>query len=148
MKSKSCARLKRWSNCRPFWSIHQRDPESDIDFYSFIVKIRPEIIRPHVIVVLQAGKPVALVAARIETAGRTCGSATRFFGGPKSGGWRFSTAVSWRQTNPEVSELVVGNYCGRCGKRKPIAFVERHPAQFRFEQIAESCSQLALPRLP
>jgi len=58
--------LEAIESLRPFWVALKSDPESDIDFVSFIVGIRPEIIRPHVLVVLEAGKPVALLAGRLE----------------------------------------------------------------------------------
>lgn len=53
---------------REAWSSVQCFPESDIDFVSFLIKSRPEIIRPHVIVVQEHGKPVTLLAARLEDA--------------------------------------------------------------------------------
>ena len=58
--------LEAMEEVRDAWLTMQRSPESDIDFVSFIVGIRPEILRPHVIVVYREGKPVALVAGRIE----------------------------------------------------------------------------------
>jgi CelD/BcsL family acetyltransferase involved in cellulose biosynthesis len=51
---------------RANWTSMQRHPESDYDFFVFIGKIRPEIIRPHVVVVYQDGVPVSLLAARLE----------------------------------------------------------------------------------
>lgn len=51
---------------RNAWSRMQRHPEADLDFCSFIGKIRPEIIRPHVIVVFKDGEPVSLLAGRLE----------------------------------------------------------------------------------
>jgi len=58
--------LEEAERMRSVWSAMQWSPESDIDFVSFIVDIRPEIIRPHVVVVLEASKPVALLAGRLE----------------------------------------------------------------------------------
>ena len=58
--------LEAIESLRAFWSTLQGDPESDIDFVSFIVRARPEIIRPYVLLVLESGMPVALLAARLE----------------------------------------------------------------------------------
>ncbi|EEF62371.1 GNAT family N-acetyltransferase [Pedosphaera parvula] len=51
---------------RPIWSAFQRTPEADIDFVQFIIRMRSEILRPHVIIIYEDGKPISLVAARIE----------------------------------------------------------------------------------
>jgi ribosomal protein S18 acetylase RimI-like enzyme len=51
---------------RLFWSSIQREPEADIDFYLFIVNLRPEIIRPCIVVAYKNGRPVTLLAGRIE----------------------------------------------------------------------------------
>lgn len=51
---------------RDIWTGMQWSPESDIDFFSFIVKSRPEILHPLVLVVWENDRPVALVAGRIE----------------------------------------------------------------------------------
>lgn len=58
--------LEEVEQLRGAWHSMQWNPESDIDFVSFIVKVRPEIIRPHVIVVYRNGQPVTLLAARLE----------------------------------------------------------------------------------
>ena len=51
---------------RSAWTEMQRSPESDIDFFSFIINIRPEVIQPYVLVVCKDGKPVSLIAGRLE----------------------------------------------------------------------------------
>jgi CelD/BcsL family acetyltransferase involved in cellulose biosynthesis len=58
--------LEEVEHIRNVWSAMQWCPESDIDFYSFIVKVRPEIVRPHVLVVYRHGQPVAIFAGRVE----------------------------------------------------------------------------------
>jgi Acetyltransferase (GNAT) domain len=58
--------LEEVEELRHFWSSVQRDPEGDIDFYLFIVNLRPEIIRPCIVVAYKNGNPVTLLAGRIE----------------------------------------------------------------------------------
>lgn len=60
--------LEEVEQLRSIWSAMQwnPDPESDLDFVSFIIRSRPEIIRPHVLVVFDAGKPIALIVGRLE----------------------------------------------------------------------------------
>lgn len=41
-------------------------PNADIDFYLTIVGVREEVLRPHIILVEDSGKAVALVAGRLE----------------------------------------------------------------------------------
>jgi hypothetical protein len=45
------------------WSCH---PNSDIDFYLTIQRLRPAILRPHIIVVYRQGRPEAMLVGRIE----------------------------------------------------------------------------------
>jgi len=59
-----------------FWQSIQCYPESDFDFCQMILKSRPEILRPHVLVVYQDDMPISLVAP-----GRPAGSAPR---GPRA----------------------------------------------------------------
>jgi hypothetical protein len=51
---------------REFWASMQTDPESDPDFVSFIIRSRPEILRPYVIVLYKNGSPVSLLVGRVE----------------------------------------------------------------------------------
>jgi len=51
---------------RSTWSGMQSHPNADIDFFSLIVRTRPEIVRPHVIVVFEEGRPITIVAGRLE----------------------------------------------------------------------------------
>jgi CelD/BcsL family acetyltransferase involved in cellulose biosynthesis len=58
--------LKEVEQIRESWSALQWNPESDIDFYSFIVNVRPEVVRPLVISVSQGGETLSLLAGRVE----------------------------------------------------------------------------------
>lgn len=51
---------------RPVWTTLQRHPNSDIDFYLTILGSRPEIVRPHVIVVYRGERPDAMLVGRLE----------------------------------------------------------------------------------
>lgn len=51
---------------RGTWQEWQWHPNADIDFYLTIVNARPEILRPHVILLLSNDQPVAMMIGRIE----------------------------------------------------------------------------------
>ena len=51
---------------RPFWTGLNRHPESDIDFVVMLASVRPEIIRPHILVAYEGGQPVAILVGRLE----------------------------------------------------------------------------------
>ncbi|MGA3165848.1 MAG: GNAT family N-acetyltransferase [Terriglobia bacterium] len=51
---------------RETWKSWQCHPNSDLDFYLTILRLRPEILRPHVIVVHQGGSPDAMLVGRVE----------------------------------------------------------------------------------
>ncbi len=51
---------------RDFWTQHQIHPNCDFDFYSHIVKTRPSIQRPHVVVLYRDHQPVAALVGRLE----------------------------------------------------------------------------------
>ena len=53
---------------RDVWSSWHQHPNSDIDFYSLIVRSRPEMLRPHVVVHYRDGVPDAMLVGRIERA--------------------------------------------------------------------------------
>ena len=48
------------------WRKWQCHPNSALDFYSMILRMRPEIIRPHVLVVYRSNQPVTILVGRIE----------------------------------------------------------------------------------
>ena len=50
---------------RDVWSTFQLHPNADIDFYLLICRIRPEILRPHVIVLYRDGQPEAMLVGRL-----------------------------------------------------------------------------------
>lgn len=62
-----CARtVEEVERLRPVWQRLQRHPNTDIDFYLTILKSRPQIERPCVILVRRGGQPRLLLIGRIE----------------------------------------------------------------------------------
>lgn len=53
---------------RDFWNLHARHPESTPDFVLMLQSVRPEIVRPHILVARAAGRPVAMMVGRLERA--------------------------------------------------------------------------------
>jgi CelD/BcsL family acetyltransferase involved in cellulose biosynthesis len=51
---------------RPLWTGWQRHPNSDIDFYLMIHKLRPNVVRPHIILLYEDGQPRTMLVGRIE----------------------------------------------------------------------------------
>jgi len=58
--------LQEIEDLRPFWAAWQKHPNADVDFYLTIVRSRPEILRPHVIVLYRDGRPDAMLVGRLE----------------------------------------------------------------------------------
>lgn len=50
---------------RSVWVAWRWNPNADIDFYLHILRLRPEILRPHVLVLYRDGSPVAMLVGRI-----------------------------------------------------------------------------------
>ncbi|MFZ0300335.1 MAG: GNAT family N-acetyltransferase [Candidatus Sulfotelmatobacter sp.] len=50
---------------RQTWAGWQRHPNADIDFYLLVCRSRPEILRPHVIVLYREGRPEAMLVGRL-----------------------------------------------------------------------------------
>ena len=53
---------------RNIWSTWQSNPISDIDNFLLIARLRPEIQRPHVMVVYRNGNPDSVLVGRMEYA--------------------------------------------------------------------------------
>jgi hypothetical protein len=51
---------------RNVWQMMQWHPNADIDFYLTILRVRSEIVRPHVIYISKQGSPEAILVGRIE----------------------------------------------------------------------------------
>lgn len=51
---------------RRTWVSWQHHPNSDMDFYLTVLGTRPEILRPHVMVVHRGGSPEAMLVGRLE----------------------------------------------------------------------------------
>lgn len=50
---------------RDVWNSWRWHPNADIDFYLEVLRSRPEIVRPHVLVLWRSGSPVAMLVGRI-----------------------------------------------------------------------------------
>jgi hypothetical protein len=51
---------------RAAWQALQNHPNIDIDFYQTILRLRPEILRPHILLACKQARPEALLVGRIE----------------------------------------------------------------------------------
>jgi len=51
---------------REIWTAWQSHPTSDIDHFLSIVRLRPEIERPHVMVIYRDGRPDSILVGRLE----------------------------------------------------------------------------------
>jgi hypothetical protein len=51
---------------RSIWTAWQHHPNSDLDFFQVILRSRPVILRPHVIVLYRGQRPHAMLIGRIE----------------------------------------------------------------------------------
>lgn len=60
-----CRTVEEVEALRAGWSGFSH-PDADLDVFLAIVRDRPEVVRPHVVVVEREGRPVALLAARLE----------------------------------------------------------------------------------
>ena len=60
------------NSLRAIWEQFQSRPNSDIDHYLHVTAEDKSIIRPHVTLLERGGKPVALVAGRIERSIFSC----------------------------------------------------------------------------
>jgi hypothetical protein len=52
---------------RSFWTTQPTSRDGDLDFYLFILRTRPEAVRPHVITLNTATGPRAMLIGRLET---------------------------------------------------------------------------------
>jgi len=64
---------------RSIWTAWRKNPEADIDYFLLMLRLRPEIVRPHVLVVYEKGEPVTIVAGRIEDSPLEITSGNRLF---------------------------------------------------------------------
>ena len=51
---------------RPFWTAWQSHPNANIDFYLTILRSRPEVLRPHILVLYRGDTPEAMLIGRLE----------------------------------------------------------------------------------
>jgi CelD/BcsL family acetyltransferase involved in cellulose biosynthesis len=57
--------LSELEEIRRVWTLWNSHPNSDFDFYLLLAQSRPEIIRPHIIVLYKEGRPQAMLIGRI-----------------------------------------------------------------------------------
>lgn len=62
---------------RSQWTNWQSHPNADIDSFLMFCRLRPEVVRPHVLVVHRGGVPDAIIVGRLEDA--TVGMAVGYF---------------------------------------------------------------------
>jgi hypothetical protein len=60
-----CRTVQEVEALRDAWSGFSH-PDADLDVFLEVVRDRPEVLRPHVVVVERQGRPAALLAARLE----------------------------------------------------------------------------------
>jgi len=58
--------LPELESLRGVWTSWKGHRDSDIDFFAEFVRTRPEIIRPHVVVLYRYGTPEAMLIGRLE----------------------------------------------------------------------------------
>lgn len=58
--------LSEAESVRCLWASWQFHPNSDIDFYLQVMKLRPEFLRPHILVLFRNGTPDAMLIGRLE----------------------------------------------------------------------------------
>ncbi len=104
---KSLCTIESLESLRETWSSVQRHPESDIDFVTFIIRQRPEILHPYVLAVYANDRLVSLLAGRVERARYEIKAGYKVI-------WRVPVsqiAIFYGglmgQTSPEIVELVV-----------------------------------------
>ena len=51
---------------REVWQTMQWHPNADIDFYLTIIGSRPQVLRPHIVVIEKEGAPTAMIIGRLE----------------------------------------------------------------------------------
>lgn len=51
---------------RDIWTSWRWNPNADIDFYQQVLRSRPKILRPHVLILYRDGLPVAMLVGRLE----------------------------------------------------------------------------------
>ncbi len=61
-----CSTVENIQGLRNAWEQMQHHPNADIDFYLSILKSRPKILRPHILTLMDAGNPKAMMIGRIE----------------------------------------------------------------------------------
>ena len=68
---------------RDLWMSWQSHPNSDIDFYLTVQRLRPKILRPHVIVVYNDRRPESMLVGRIEESRVECSLGYRVVFAPR-----------------------------------------------------------------
>lgn len=89
------------------WESFQSHPNGDIDFYVNLIEFRKEIIRPHVVLLVENGVPVSLIIGRIENAKFKIKIGYKELWNPKIKCLTLSYGGILGNTNRRYSELLV-----------------------------------------
>jgi hypothetical protein len=96
---------------RDIWTSWQSHPNSDIDFYLTVQRLRPTIVRPHVVLVYSDGRPEAMLVGRIEHRNIECTIGYKKVFNPAARVMRFVYGgqlgnLSWETAQVAVKEVV------------------------------------------
>ena len=58
--------ISELEDVRGVWNSWQRHPNSDIDFYLYVLRSNAEILRPHIMLACRGGSPEAMLIGRLE----------------------------------------------------------------------------------
>lgn len=61
-----CRTIAEIEELRPIWASWKGHRDSDIDFYLEFIQSRPEVLRPHIVVLYRGSQPDALLIGRLE----------------------------------------------------------------------------------
>jgi hypothetical protein len=61
-----CRTIAKIEEIRPYWASWKGHRDSDIDFYLEFIQSRPEVLRPHVVVLSRGAEPDAILVGRLE----------------------------------------------------------------------------------
>src|SRR5580704_14558703 len=105
---------------RPLWTGWQRHPNSDIDFYLMIHKLRPNVVRPHIILLYEDGQPRTMLVGRIERGHVDCSIGYKSLIAPKMQIMSFVHGGLLGDASGEAGDAIVSDHAnarsGRCGR--------------------------------
>jgi hypothetical protein len=101
---------------RDTWTSWQRHPNADIDFYLTVQSLRPTIVRPHVIVVHNDGRPEAMLVGRIEHRNLECSIGYKRIFSPAARVLRFVYGGQFGNLSEETAQVVVKEVVDSLGR--------------------------------